>query len=341
MAEAMGSMDRETLEPLSNFSCHPLFDREWIEKITEAIQRLRAKRASPELIAESIAGVSHLRAQLLFLLMDMKSARIEKKRRIVLAEFFHDLLLTKAKTDPYGFQSNIMHSPKEYDALMKKPFAAGSPDISLELARLYSAAYHLANGLYTDFYTDYAVENFGPYHIGKDTIKVIKKVHDLRPLLLWNYSGAPCTSVTVYTILKNVRFRCDGISCHTTYEGDPVLGLEQYSVEIDGRIIIHNLEDIISFRKRLERESQTQWQHLTNLQHEALKQKAVEMRCYVWKDFFTLAGIEWKPSAEMARAVQKPLVLDLWQPPEGDQVEFWKKVMDPEDEFLGHNNHNL
>ena len=122
MLEALGSMDLSTLEPMSNFVFHPLFDKEWIEKIEEVIKRVEEYQLSPEEVAKHIKGIAHLRCQLFFLLLDLKSANIPRERRIKIATFFHDLLQLKARGDVYGKKSNIAHSSEEVEQILQKPF---------------------------------------------------------------------------------------------------------------------------------------------------------------------------------------------------------------------------
>ncbi|MFH1316923.1 MAG: hypothetical protein ABII01_05375 [Candidatus Woesearchaeota archaeon] len=323
-------MDLDTLEPINPFAFHPLFDKQWINKIELAFDTAKSKDISIKEIANNIPGISNLRAQLYFFLLDLKSSKTEEERRKKLSKFIHDIILAKVKNDPHAHHSNIMHSSIELNSIMKKDFTNGNPEISKVLGRLYTACYHLVNGLYTDFYTDFSAENFGPYHLDNDHILVIKHFHDLRPLLVWPDLKTPCKTVTIYTIYKDIEFSCEAISCHSHYKGDPITGLTKFLVEADGKMI-NDLESIKQLSQSISLLSVEQWKKLTSMNKELLKRKCLFMRCYIMKPLFDHLGIDWRPTPEMIDAVKdKEFVFNLFNPPKDNQDDYWKKVLDPE-----------
>ena len=332
-ARSLGFMDIETLEPMSNFTFHPLFDKAWIGKIELTVNKIKNHNISMDEVAGSISGPSNLRAQLFFLLLDLKSSGTEMQKRKYLADFFEKILLVKAKKDHYGWKSNIVHSHKEISDMLKKKFLKGTPEIARLLGKLFSSSYHFANGLYTDFYTDYAVEYQGPYRLDKKRILIIKHFFDIRPLLLWPGIKSPCKKLSIYTIYKNVSFKCDAISCHSQYEGDIINGMDAYRVEADGKEI-NDLSKISALNDTISKLSVEQWKRLLSLNKEKLKIKGMEMRGYVLKEFFELAGIDWKPDKKLLSAVKnKNFAYKLWKPKKGKEKEYWKKMMDPDTEF--------
>ncbi|MDP2750296.1 MAG: hypothetical protein Q8O89_05690, partial [Nanoarchaeota archaeon] len=317
-----------TLKPINNFIFHPLFDTEWIKRIENAIEITEKYNISREQIAHQIKSTSHIRVQLFFLLLDLKSAKIPKQKRLKIFQFLGDILEIKAKKDIPGYKSNIVHTYEELDIIMKKEFTQANIDIARTLGELYNAAYHLTNGLYTDFYTDYGAENNGPYNLGNNRILVMKQFFDLRPLLLWPENKTPCKSIIIYCIYENVKFSCDAISVHSFYEGDPIKGLVKYRIEIDGKTV--SLEELKKIKESIESLSAEQWKRLIGLDNEAIKVKGLFQRCYVFKDLFDYLGIDWKPSKEMMQAVKdKELAWDFWNPPEGNEIEYWRKIADP------------
>ncbi len=331
MLEALGSMDLSTLEPMSNFIFHPLFDREWIERIEEVMRKVEEYNLPLEQAAKHIKGIAHLRCQLFFLLLDLKSANISIGRRMKLASFFHELLELKAQGDVYGKQSNIAHSPEEVELILRKPFQPATEEIARLLGRLYAASYHLVNGLYTDFYTDYSAENMGAYPLSDGRILVIKHFEDVRPSLLWD-TKTPCKRLTIYCIYEQVRFTCDAVSCHSRYEGDPIRGLKSYLVEAD-EIPIKDLQQIEKIKGAIESLAVEQWKKLVQQNKEELKQKGVFMRCYVFKDLFELVGMDWRPTSAMLEAVKgKELAINFWNPPVENQQEYWRRILDPAEE---------
>ncbi len=323
------NMDISTIKPMDNFMFHPLFDEQWLRRIERVIDEKNKQDKTITEIAGAIDGLSHHKAQYLFLLLDAKSAHAKKARRMRLARFFHDILLEKAKADHCGFKSNIGHSFFEIEEILKKPFRKADPKTAKMLGRLYTTAYHFVNGLYTDFYTDYGVENFGPYNLGKGKILVIKHFQDLRPEAIWN-TGSPAKTMTIYSIYQGVRFKTDAISCHTMYEGDPIAGLRSWLLEIDREPA--DEEQIRGLQRTLEKNAQEQWKKLLCLDHESLKQKGLLMRCYTYRRLFGMLGMDWRPTAAMKKAVRKkPFIENKWIPTGKD---YWKKVLDPEIDFF-------
>jgi phosphohistidine swiveling domain-containing protein len=332
---AMENMDPTTLEPMSNFMFHPLFSKEWVDKIEESIRVVEENNISIEDMTKYISGPSHLRAQFLFLLLDLKCAKIEKERRLKIANFFNSLLKKKALDDIYGIESNIIHSNDEIGKIINRiKFNEGNEEISKLLGRLYSSAYHLVNGLYTDFNTDFGVECFGQYRLDDKHILVIKQFNDLNPKELWPEIKSPCKNLVIYTIYKNIKFKCDAISIHSIYEGDPIKNLVLWVVEVDGKFI-NSRESLLELKNKLEVLSIEQWKRLISLEFEELKIKGLFMGGYVFKNFFNKLNIDWRPSQEMIDVVKNKEFADesYWGVPEDGKEEYWKKLLDPEIDF--------
>lgn len=341
IAVSLGNMDLGTLEPFNFDNFHPLYSKHWIERFRLAIKKRRQMDVSFARLANRITGPSHLRAQYYFLLADLKFAKTPKKERIEIARFIDKILEHKSKKDRYGFNSNIVHTKEEINSLCKKiKFSKATPEIARFLGKLFTAAYHLVNGLYTDIYTDYGIENKGQYNgdynvskiFGPGHILVIKSFHDLKPMDIWpEIRNSPCKTLNIYTIYKDVKFKCDSISCHSVYEGDPINGLVYYAVGVDG-VLINSTEKLDKIRKVLELCATEQWQRLVNQDKEEFKIKGLLQRGYIFKDMFELLGIDWKPSKEMIEAVKgKPIksVFSSVPEKEDERREFWRKFFDP------------
>ncbi|MBI2112294.1 hypothetical protein HYT52_02045 [Candidatus Woesearchaeota archaeon] len=326
---ALGDMDLGTLKPMSHFMFHPLFAQEWIHKLEKIVDEVSEQKIPLAKVAKTIRS-GNLRAHLYFILMDLKSAKIPRDRRVKIANFFYSVLQEIAQDDVDGTKSNICHTSQEVSRLMNKPFSPADSTIARLLGRLYTACYHLANGLYTDFYTDYSAENMGPYHLGKDHILVIKHFEDLKPTSLWK-TNFPYKSVTIYCVYENVKFSVDAISCHSMYQGDHINGLKKYSVEVDGEVV-NDQEEIKKIVQAIEQESVQQWKKLLDLNREDLKQKGLMIRCYLFKKMFDLVGIGWKPTSEMVKAVKGKRWSTYWK---SSGREYWEKVLDPAIEFYG------
>ena len=235
---ALGNMDLATIEPMNYTDFHPLFSKQWIDKWEEVINTIENRQIPLSKLVKTISGPAHLRSQFYFMLIDLKCAKIEKEKRIKIANFFHNLLEKTSIRDIHGRESNIIHHHKNIQNILKKTkFNKGSPDISKLLGRLYSAAYHLTNGLYTDFYTDFGVECQGEYRLDNNHILVIRQFNDLNPKEIWPKTNSPCKTIKIYTIYKNVRFKTDSISVHSIWKGDLINNLIVWAVEIDNKLV--------------------------------------------------------------------------------------------------------
>ncbi len=335
MLLAVGNMDYSTVEPMNDLLFHPLFAKEWVEKIDAIIANAEERSIPISTLAEKIRGLSHLRAQFYFVLLDLKSAKIEKEKRVRISRFFHELLMTKDAGDVYGFESNIMHSDVEIKNILKKDFSMANPKIAKLLGALYASAYHYICGLYSDFYADFGVENFGAYDLGDNKILVIKRFPDLNPSKLWKGLKSPCKKLAIYCVYENVKYKSDAISVHSTYEGDPINGMVKYLVEIDDRIV-DSEEELIRIKDSLSALAKEQWQKIIALDKEELKQMGLLQRSYVFKKLSDFLEINWKPSKEMINAVKgKDFAIGFWKPPKDNEKEYWKKVLDPNTDFYG------
>jgi hypothetical protein len=329
---AIENMDIYTLEPISFISFHPMFSKEWIDRIEKTISKLKNKKISD--IVNTIKYSTHLRAQMYFLMLDMKSVRLNKNKRIEIAEFFDKILNEMSKADPYGFKSNIIQSKNDVKKILDKKFSNGNEKIAVELGKLMNVCYHLANALYTDFYTDYCFEHFGPFNIHKNKILVIQNFKDLNSQILWPKNKIPVKNIVIYKIYENVEFSCDALSCHSQYKGNPVKSLVDFRIEVDNNEI--NIEEMIILRKRLEVLTIEQWDKLSSMDKENLKKKVLFMRCYILKDFFELAGVEWKPSKNMLKVIKnKDLDKCPWNFPKEKRREYWEKLINPYIDFFG------
>lgn len=333
---ALGTMDFGTLQPFSHLQFHPLFAKEWCEKLCNAIEKSRGKQVSVE--GESL---TEIRCQLYFALLDTKCAHMEKIKRLKIAEFFNELILRKAKADPYGSKSNIIHTQGEVERMLEREgWQAGTPQASRKIGAIFSSALQYVHGLYADIYTDYGTENYGPYDAsskhGKGSILVIRNFGDLKPLKLWKEAAdAPVENLKILTVYNsNVKFSCDLISCHSQYEGDLANNLQAFKIEANGKPL--SLEQADRLAKQIGPLAVLQWRRLVGRDFEETKQGGLMQRSYTMKRIFDQCGIDWKPDGKMREAVKGKQYADekYWKPPRGKkQLEYWRKMFDPREDF--------
>ena len=334
---ALGAMDIGAMQPFDWLQFSPLISEEWIKKIEEFIERAQQQNLSPADLAPLWATMSGLRCQMYFLMLDFKCTRMPKHKRLEMIPFFFEKLKAGATEDIFGFTSNMRKTQKEVEQLESKHFHQGTPQIARQLGRLYNSLYNLGAGYYVDFYLDYAGENEGPYDVssifGPGHILVIKHLKGMKPVELWPNADFPVDNMSIYYVYKDVTYKTDLISLHSTYEGDVIHGLKYWLVEADGNVL--SAEDISSLEKKSAHASIEQWQRLKALSFEEQKIKAAEIRCFGMRKLFEKVGMDWRPSQKMLDALKGKPFKDnnYWKIPEQNKKEFWKKMYDPREEF--------
>ena len=286
-------------------------------------------------------GMSSLRNQMYFMILDLKSVRIQKEKRVEITRFLFEMLQHGAKDDVHGFKSNITMTQEEVKRVLKaKQLKPAIPAIAKKLGQIYNALYNLGAGYYVDFYLDYGVENDGPYDVsemyGPGHILVIKRVIGMKPVELFPESKDFLGShITIYTVYKDVKYTTNLVSVHSTYEGDTINGLKYWGMDVDGRMV-----DEHELSERFEKSAQAsieQWQRLTSLSFEEQKIKAAEIRGFGMRKLFEKGGMDWKPSQKMLDTLKgKPFKDNLyWKIPEDEKKkkEYWKKMYDPREDF--------
>ena len=337
---AAGSMDFGTLRPFSWLQMHPLYASEWCERMSGLVGGFEREKIGVEEFAELNLGTGVWRDELGFILWDLKSARIPREERLRIVEPFNTAILASTFADPYGFTSNIQHSPEQVRRMLHEiPWQTGEPEHARLLGKLYTAALHLVHGLYGDIYTGYSADNFGEYDAspkyGKNHALVIRHFADLKPLEVWpGAEGVPCKTLDIYTVYRNVRFTCDAISCHSVFEGSVVENLVDFAVSVDGKFV-DSMASLQALKDDLAEHAIRQWRELMRKDFEDMKQAGLTQRSYVFKPLYELVGMDWRPTKAMRQAVKgKPFADEkYWGSPKRNRKSFWRKMVDPRIDF--------
>ena len=334
--ESLGLMDLSTLQPTSWRHFQPLIAQEWLRwfaPIIEKSSQYDAKRLAPTLEPDLC------REHLLFTAEDLKSARIPKAERMKFAEFFYELLKAQMPHgDAFGLRGTTKkHTDSQIAAMRRLKFEKGAPETARELGRLYNGAYNLGAALYLDFYMGLAVENFGPYKIGKNKILVVKEMRNLRPKEIWPHLKTKANRIVLYTIYKDVEFCTDMIACHTRYSGDIIHGLVEWRLEVDGTSV-RDIAKIRALSENLASVGASQWKYLMKLPEPALLKKAIWVRCFCFKHLLNTLRLSWEPSKELLRAVHGKSLREGWSQwripkSQNGQRTYWRRILDPRDDF--------
>ncbi|MBI5035748.1 hypothetical protein HZC09_00240 [Candidatus Micrarchaeota archaeon] len=185
---------------------------------------------------------------------------------------------------------------------------------------------------------DKSIENYGPYQLGGNRILVIRDVKFLKPIDIWPQSAeVAADNLVSYSIYEGVSFSCDLIPCHSILTGDTINGLKQWRLEKDGNEVT-SLEEVKKISENLAKKSSEQWVELTGLPETKLIEKAVWVRCFVYKTLCDAAGIDWKPTKELLEAPEGKTLAQgyaTWKPPENEKEakKYWRRIDDPRIDF--------
>ncbi len=335
----LGEMDLSTIEPFNWLDFHVLFDKPFLEKTLNLINKCYEKRISIKKLVKEFDNPSELRVILYFLLTDIKSVKLSKPQRLKIAYFFKRILDESVLEDHFGFESTIIHSDIQVHELLKLiPFFHANSSLTFNAARIFNAGYHLTNGLYFDFYMDFSHENYGPYMIKEDSETetfIIKKFHNLKPLCLWpEMIESNFNNITIYAIYKNIEFKSQFVSSHAYLNSSAKDSLIKIAIKVDEKFLSE--QEISILADHLEVVSVNQWNRLKSLSISELKEKGVWIRNYSMKKLFDLVELDWKPSIEMIKAVKERELERKWKyyVLEGKGKEYWSKILDPREEFF-------
>ena len=335
--KAIGAMDLSTLQPTSWLHFQPLIAKEWLDWFEKIIdERERQKIQFSEMAKAIQPGLCH--DHLYFTQLDLKAARWPREKRLKTSDFFYQTIRAGAQGDYFGLRgSNLEHSPEQVKQILKRDFEEGTPEAARELGKLHNAAYNLAASLYLNFYMGKGMQNCGPYELGGGRQLAVREMQYLRPLEIWPETTAAANEVDLFAIYEGTKFSVDLITCHTQFNGNAISGLKNWRLEKDGGQV-SDLQEIRQITQNLGQNCKSQWLKIKSMGEKELIEKALWIRCFVFKDACDLLGLDWKPTKEMLAAlVGKTLEQgwNLWHPPAQEKaaIEYWRKINDPRIDF--------
>jgi phosphohistidine swiveling domain-containing protein len=340
----VGAMDMGTIKPYDWYQFHPLFIKEWLAYVEKMIDTYHKKKLSPSDLFSHPFDLFPPRDCILFSLLDVKTTRLPKEKRLKIANFYNEVAAARYKKDKYGLgRTSSVFTQSEAEKLMEKiPFNEPNPEITRELGNIFSACYNLQDGLYLDFYMGYGAEYLGPFSavkkFGKGAILVIRHFPDLKPLDVWpEFTKGPAKSLRIYSIYQNVSFQTDLFTCHGVFTGDTRNGLVKWALELDGKFI-SDPKKVEKISNQLGELSKNQWEKLTSQDFETIKQTGLWVRCYTHKPIMDKLGLDWKPTPAMQNAVKgkKFATNTFWKIPKEKEAHrtYFKKILDPRIDFF-------
>lgn len=334
---ALGAMDLSTLQPTSWLHFQPLVDKEWLNWFYSLKKECDEQKVSFKQLAKAFPpGLCH--DHLLFTMQDLKSGRWPRAKRLEIAEWFYEIIRAGSQGDYFGLGgTNQIHSKHEIEEILRKKFVEGTPEAARALGRLHNAAYNLGAALYLDFYMGKPAQNCGPYELGGENQLVVKQSFFLKPKEIWPESNNCAENIELSAVYEGTRFSVDFITCHSQFDGDAITGLKQWRLEVDGKPV-ESVKEIDAIMLNIAESGKAQWKKIKQLSEKELIEKALWIRCYVFKSVCDLVAMDWRPTKQMLSALEGKTLeqgWNTWKQPEGQKEfwEYWRKMLDPRVEF--------
>lgn len=325
-----------TVRPIDWSLFHPYYADLMIKKLFQAIKRQKELGISFTELASTFQSPTLVGYELLYALLDAKSAGLKKEERLKLVDFFNNLLKAKCKRDRYLFESSIVHTQKEIKKIYQKtPWRKAIPEISDLLGKITSALYSLVWGLFADAYPNQGREIFGPYKIGR-RILLMRTYFNLKNNELWTKAKKfKYNKIIIYSIYKNITIKLNLFNHILTKKNLP-FHLVSWAFSVDGKFI-KSIDELEELKRYLTRIAIFQYKKLQSLEDLQLNKKFIEMRLHEFRDFFKKLKMDWRPSKEMIRRVRGRKMLPNKFPKFktiSQKLKFWRRLLDPRDDFF-------
>lgn len=331
--QAVSDSDEEGWYPFDPYLFYPYFADLFLEKLIRAQKKAEERNISVKELAKTFAGPITLRGEIQFLFLDVKGSNYFQTREGgSLLDFFHNILKAKCTSDIYGFKSARIHTAPEIKRIAKStPWQKPNLKQAQEVGKLISACSHLSWALYTDYCYLQWYEIFGPYELSQNRTLLIRQYSNFRPKEVWpHFKKFPYQSVNIYTIYKNVSIELDQWS-HLKSKDNLIVAMENIAIKVNSRLV-NDFKTINKIRKTIERSAQNLQNRFQKMDFEALKKKVVELRYYMYKDFFSKVGMSWRPEKEVWEKIKNKKLLPRKYPrfKNTDHAKkYWSQFIDP------------
>ena len=306
--------------PFNIFGLYPYYSDLWIERVYNAIRKIRETGKSMEEVTKAMPNPSSCRFVFLILVMHMKNAKFTDKEKIkTICDFFVDVLEIKTKgKDIFAHDTNLAHAKEEISQVLKETeWESGGIDAARALGKLNVGMATLVHSLYNDWMTDYSYEISGPYDASErfdgKHIMLIRDFEDMKPLDVWPESNDfKYKNIRVLTVYKDLDCKIAYVGCHSTYSGNLPEHLSHYAIFADGKQIKGQdaLREVALYFMGI---AQGLFAKYSSIGFEEQKRKYFVQEAYQIRGLFESAGEDWKPPKEFFdRVAGKPLLQSPW-----------------------------
>jgi len=339
--EGIYAMDPRTTYPFWDYDFAPLFSKPWIAKILAATAACGTLH--PSECAHLFNGPSVPRKELIYSLVDLKVARIDKAERLRQVSFWVDLLKAWCGEDWLSNGRNRAPALDQPGVMLANALWTPTDRTGgVAVGRMTAALNSLAYGLYSDVFVHQCAEFRGPYEVtpsvsvssrGRQSM-LIRSWSGLRPYRLHPECLDPGYDQIVIAAVYDCPFSID-IYNHVSWSDSPVDHLRKYAVWIDTRPTAINAVELAGLAHSIAGLAETTFRRYQDLGFEETKRLWVRQRNYQFRRLFRSTGLR-EEAPEMEAAVSgRPLYRSpLWNTtlPKEQIFDVWRRCLDPRNE---------
>jgi hypothetical protein len=340
--EGLYAMDPRTTYPFWDYDFAPLFSKEWMVKIVTAVQRASLSDLESSDYLRLFTGPSVPRKELIYSLVDMKVARLDRHARMQLVDFWLAILKTFCGQDWLSDGSNRTFALDDVDAILSSNYwQEGDPESGKAIGSLTAALNALSYSLYSDVFVHQCAECRGPYDVsryqgGHPHEMLIRSWSGLQPSEIWkDFQGPGFRQLKIAAIYEDISFHVD-IYNHVSWKGIAPRQMRMYCLWIDGCLHPLDTQGLLHLANAVADVADKQFRVYQSIGFEERKLLWVRQRNYQFKDFFTRVGLSWQ-APEMEEVVKEAALLHepFWDMslPKRRLFHFLRLCLDPRRDY--------
>lgn len=317
-------------------SLWPLYSKEWLDWLYVAFEKSKQKNSTNRELAFGFLGPQIIRKTLVDVAFMSKACSYDKKKTEQLLTWLKDILLEKCTGDPFGFESNQVLSKEDLKYLMQMfpfhPPVEGEAQAAMQLVKNCEALTQV-NFLWN---TQEWLDTYGPYTLPSGRKIMLHAFTNFEPVEIFPHAaGFDPSTIYIYSIHDNAEIKVDYYG--RTNNKSPLAETMTSLLIFEHGRLVKDQTRIIQLNALLQEEAQKQAMRMQALDAEQLKEKEVELHCYMYRELFKLLELDWKPTQEMKNAVKDKALLKFETPAfenEKEKREYWSKILNPNEDFF-------
>ena len=345
--ESFSTIDVKTTWPLSGAQIDAYFDVDEALDMYYRIKNLRKTKTTKE-IAEMLPSADVLRLALQHnLIIGLKVANklgiasISVQEREEYVNFLFEILESKVHGDIFCLDGkNSLLTKEEIKSILNNSsWNVPKSDDQKKIAFLTVMANTLCHSLYYDEFMTGGFYIHGPYDtfekFGKGTFLLIRDYHNICPKEIWSDLPYSYKSLRICAIYKDLDLRLNFLNHPMSNQSVPDK-LVAYKLYLDNNeISIDKTDELLDLFQKV---ISLQTKKITSLSPLDKVRKGIEIEYYLFRDFRTSMGDDWKPPISIEKTIEtfgdsflkKFAYKDLNHNP---HVNHWIKIFDPRNDY--------